>query len=172
VAGRDILRVFEPEVNSRRRQSKERRRVQRQRRRRRRVRPDGSRRTQPDHQIRCDGGEDDPHPKYQPGWRKELGYEPVELIGDHPLLDGLDRRRVFRHAHTSELKNAPDGFVNLARTDVTELQYLAHESLPLAGTQFHPEYWTEQHPAGRRLIANFCEWAGVGHSVRDGAVHE
>lgn len=117
-------------------------------------------------------GEEDPHPKYQPGWRKELGYEPVELIGDHPLLEGLDRRPVFRHAHTWELKNAPDGFVNLARTDVTELQYLAHESLPLAGTQFHPEYWTEEHAAGRRLIANFCDWVGVGRSVSDGAVHE
>lgn len=103
----------------------------------------------------------DPHPKYEPGWRKELGYEPVELIGDHPLLDGLERSPVFRHAHTSELKNAPEGFVNLARTDITELQYLAHESLPLAGTQFHPEWWTDEHPAGRRLIANFCDWAGI-----------
>ena len=107
----------------------------------------------------------DPHPKYEPGWRKELGYEPVELIGEHPLLDGLDRHPVFRHAHTSELKNAPAGFVNLARTDITELQYLAHETLPLAGTQFHPEWWTDEHPAGRRLIANFCTWAGVSRLI-------
>jgi GMP synthase (glutamine-hydrolysing) len=121
---------------------------------------------------RLDDGEDDPHPKYQPGWRKELGYQPVELIGDHPLLDGLDRRPVFRHAHTWELKDMPDGFVNLARTDTTELQYLAHASLPLAGTQFHPEYWTDEHPAGRRLIANFCDWAGVDRSARDGSLHE
>lgn len=106
-------------------------------------------------------GEPDPHPNYEPGWRKELGDEPVELVGEHPLLDGIEREPVFRHAHTQELKNLPDGFVNLARTDVTELQYLAHESLPLAGTQFHPEYWTEEHPAGRQVIANFCRWAGV-----------
>lgn len=108
--------------------------------------------------------EPDPHPKYEPGWRKELGYQPVELIGDHPLLDGVEREPVFRHAHTQELKNLPDGFVNLARTDVTELQYLAHEFLPLAGTQFHPEYWTEEHPAGRQVIANFCRWAGIDES--------
>ena len=107
----------------------------------------------------------DPHPKYEPGWRKELGYEPVELISDHPLLDGLERRPVFRHAHTSELKNAPEGFVNLARTDITELQYLAHETLPLAGTQFHPEWWTDEYPAGRRLIANFCNWAGINSTT-------
>ncbi len=103
----------------------------------------------------------DASPNYEAGWRKELGYRPVELIGEHPLTAGLERRPVFRHAHTSELKDTPDGFVNLARTDVTELQYLAHESLPLAGTQFHPEYWTDEHPSGRRLIANFCDWAGV-----------
>ena len=106
-------------------------------------------------------GEEDPHPNYQAGWRKELGNEPVELLGDHPLLADLGERPVFRHAHTFELKQAPDGFVNLARTDVTELQYLAHESLLLAGTQFHPEYWTADHPAGRQLIANFCHWVGI-----------
>ena len=106
-------------------------------------------------------GEEDRHPSFEPGWRTEFGYEPVELIGDHPLLDGLDRHPVFRQAHASELKDAPDGFVNLARSDVTELQFLAHDSLPLAGTQFHPEWWTDEHPAGRRLIANFCDWAGV-----------
>jgi len=103
----------------------------------------------------------DPHPTFEAGWRKELGYQPVDLIGEHPLLAGLGPHPVFRHAHTSELKDTPDGFVNLARTDVTELQYLAHETLPLAGTQFHPEYWTDEHPAGRRLIANFCDWSGV-----------
>ncbi|HUS44394.1 MAG TPA: gamma-glutamyl-gamma-aminobutyrate hydrolase family protein [Ilumatobacteraceae bacterium] len=107
----------------------------------------------------------DEHPDYEPGWKKELGYQPVELLGDHPLLSGLDRAPVFRHAHTQELKGVPVGFVNLARTDTTELQYLAHETLPLAGTQFHPEYWTEDHPAGRTLIANFCDWVGVSRSA-------
>ena len=109
-------------------------------------------------------GDDDPHPDYEPGWQKELGYQPVELVGDHPLLAGIDPRPVFRHAHTQELKDLPAGFVNLARTEVTELQYLAHETLPLAGTQFHPEYWTDEHPAGRTVIANFCDWAGVSRS--------
>jgi GMP synthase-like glutamine amidotransferase len=106
-------------------------------------------------------GDPDPAPTYEPGWRKEVGYAPVELIGDHRLLAGLERRPVFRHAHTWELENLPDGFVNLARTEMTEIQYMAHASLPLAGTQFHPEYWTADHPAGRRLITNFCDWAGL-----------
>ncbi|HEY5664837.1 MAG TPA: gamma-glutamyl-gamma-aminobutyrate hydrolase family protein [Ilumatobacter sp.] len=113
---------------------------------------------------RLGDGEDDPHPDYQPGWRKELGYQPVELVATHPLLAGLEPHPVVRHAHTWELKEAPAGFVNLARTDVSELQYLAHETLPIAGTQFHPEYWTAEHPAGRRMIANFCAWAGIARA--------
>lgn len=107
-------------------------------------------------------GEPDPHPEFAPGWRTELGYEPVELLGTHPLLDGLGEQPVFRHAHSWELKDLPDGFVNLGRTGTTEHQYIAHATLPLAGTQFHPEYWTDEHPAGERLITNFCRWAGVG----------
>ncbi len=103
----------------------------------------------------------DPHPTYEPGWRKEFGYEPVELIREHPLLAGIEQRPVFRHAHASELKETPAGFANLARTDVTELQFLVHETLPVVGTQFHPEWWTDEHPAGRQLISNFCGWAGV-----------
>ena len=110
---------------------------------------------------RLDPVEVDDHPNYQPGWRKELGYLPVEPIGHHPLLDGVGSRPVFRHAHTQELKALPEGFMNLARTEVTELQYIAHESLPLAGTQFHPEYFTDEHPAGRRLIENYCRWSGI-----------
>ena len=31
----------------------------------------------------------------------------------------------------------------------------------IVGTQFHPEYATEEHPAGDILIRNFMEWAGL-----------
>ena len=29
------------------------------------------------------------------------------------------------------------------------------------GTQFHPEYFTAEHPAGGRLIENFMRWSGI-----------
>lgn len=106
-------------------------------------------------------GETDPHPDYQPGWRTELGYAPVELVGDHPLQVGLGDGPVFRHAHSLELKDLPDGFENLARTEVTEYQMMAHTEWPLAGSQFHPEYWTRTDPDGARLIENFCRWADI-----------
>ena len=106
-------------------------------------------------------GEEDPAPGYQPGWQKEIGYRPVRLIARHPLLDGLGIDPVFRHAHTKELKTLPPGFDVLAETDITPVQLTAHRRRPLAGSQFHPEYWTDEAPAGYRLIANFCRWAGV-----------
>jgi GMP synthase (glutamine-hydrolysing) len=106
-------------------------------------------------------GEDDPAPTYQPGWKKEVGYQPVRLVGEHPLHEGLGSDPVFRHAHTFELKVLPSGFEVLAETDITPIQLTAHRDLPLAGSQFHPEYWTDEAPAGRQLITNFCRWAGV-----------
>ena len=106
-------------------------------------------------------GEDDPAPAYQPGWIKEVGYEPVRLVGSHPLHEGLGEAPVFRHAHTWELAELPDGFARLAETDVSPIQLAAHQTRPLAGTQFHPEYWTDESPAGRQLIENWCRLVGL-----------
>ncbi|MEO0493936.1 MAG: hypothetical protein AAF081_11020 [Actinomycetota bacterium] len=115
----------------------------------------------PERMGRVPEGADDPHPEYQPGWITELGYDPVRLVGDHPLHEGLGDAPVFRHAHSYHLPRLPDGFVRLAETDPCPIQLAAHGERPLAGAQFHPEYWTDDAPAGERLIANFLRWAGV-----------
>jgi GMP synthase (glutamine-hydrolysing) len=106
-------------------------------------------------------GEEDPYPEYQPGWVKEVGYLPVEVSADHPVVAGLGPDPVFRHAHTWELKAVPDGFTVLATTDVTPVQLVVHDGHRQGGAQFHPEYWTDDHPDGRRLIENFCRWADL-----------
>jgi len=31
----------------------------------------------------------------------------------------------------------------------------------MVGTQFHPEYATDEHPAGRLLIENFMKWSDL-----------
>ncbi len=108
-----------------------------------------------------DPGEEDPFPEAVPGMKKEFGYGPVDLMMDHRLTAGLAERPIVRHAHTLELKNVPSGFEVLASTDITPIQMIAHREKPLAGTQFHPEYYTEEHPAGRVLIENFCRFAGL-----------
>lgn len=106
-------------------------------------------------------GEEDPDPEFMPGWRTETGYRPVEPLAEHPVLTGLSPSPVFRHFHGLELKTLPTNFSNYARTETTENQLAIHDTLPLAGTQFHPEYYTHEHPDGRLLIENFCRWSGI-----------
>jgi len=98
---------------------------------------------------------------FAPGLRAELGYFPVQITRDHPVLDGVGRSPVVRHAHSWELKSLPPGFTNYAATDMTPIQVIVHDQAPIVGTQFHPEYATDEHPAGRHMIANFIRWAGI-----------
>lgn len=90
----------------------------------------------------------------------EFGYHPVDLHGAHPLLDGLGDA-VFRHAHALHVPTLPAGFETYASTPVTPIQLAIDDERRMVGTQFHPEYFTDDHPAGRRLIANFLRWSGV-----------
>lgn len=106
-------------------------------------------------------GEVDPHPEFAPGMKKEFGYLPVTLTAGHPLLAGLGSAPVFRQAHSWELKRLPEGFTLLARSDISPIQLIAHRQRPIAGAQFHPEYYSDDYPAGRRLIENFLRWAGL-----------
>ena len=98
---------------------------------------------------------------FAPGMKHELGYFPVEVVREHPLFAGLDGRPIVRHAHSWELKALPKGFTNYASTELSPIQMMVHDELPIVGTQFHPEYATDEHPAGRRMIENFMQWAGV-----------
>jgi len=110
---------------------------------------------------RLGADETDSNPKIAPGWRKEFGYQPVSLTAEHPMLDGIGEDPIMRQAHWCELKSVPDGFAVYAASAVTPIQLLIHDTLPVIGTQFHPEYWTDEHPAGQRLIENFCRIAGL-----------
>lgn len=96
-----------------------------------------------------------------PGMKAELGYLPVRVLAEHPILRGLDEAPVVRHAHSWELKDVPAGFSNYAATDLSRVQLIVHDDLPIVGAQFHPEYATDEHPAGRVMIENFLRWAGV-----------
>ncbi len=94
----------------------------------------------------------------------EFGYHPVQLNASasaHPLLGGIEAQPVFRHAHGLHVPTPPNGFEVLASNDITAVQLAVNDERKIAGTQFHPEYWTDEAPAGRRLIANFLAWSGV-----------
>ena len=98
---------------------------------------------------------------FAPGMKHESGYLTVSITRAHPLLDGLGEAPVMRHAHAWEIKTVPSGFSNHMSTEVTPIQMIVHDELPIVGTQFHPEYFTAKHPAGGRLIESFMRWSGV-----------
>jgi len=108
-----------------------------------------------------DAKETDMLKKWPNGYFGEVGYHPIEILGDHALLHGLGDSPVFRHAHGFHVPNPPAGFQVLARTEVTPVQIAVNDDTRIVGTQFHPEYWTDEHPAGKTLIANFMSWAGL-----------
>lgn len=112
--------------------------------------------TTPPELLRPFGTNDDGSVKYG-----EAGYHPVSIDADHPLVDGLGPEPVFRHAHYLQVPQLPAGFETLASSVVTPIQMAVSDERKMAGTQFHPEYWTDQHPAGSVMISNFLRWAGV-----------
>lgn len=88
----------------------------------------------------------------------ELGYFPVEITEGHPVLDGVGDTPIVRHAHRLHVPEPPTGFRILGRTGRTPSQIIVDDDRRAFATQFHPEYWTDEHPAGRRMIANFLRW--------------
>ncbi|MEP7357496.1 MAG: gamma-glutamyl-gamma-aminobutyrate hydrolase family protein, partial [Anaerolineales bacterium] len=89
-------------------------------------------------------GEADPYQgAYVPGFRQERGFMPVRVQAGHPWFDGLGEQPVVFEAHYWEVKAPPAGFRVLAESDLCGIQAMAHQDLPLFGTQFHPEAYDD-----------------------------
>ena len=100
-------------------------------------------------------------PGFGAGMKKEFGYMPVNISASHPLFEGIGEQPIMRQAHFWEIKSVPPEFKPYAASQTTPIQMLIHDSLPIMGTQFHPEYYTDEHPAGKQLITNFFKAAGI-----------
>lgn len=85
----------------------------------------------------------------------EFGFMQVRQTTPHPLFEGLGDEMTFLEMHYWEIKSLPEGFEAFAETDITPIQFMAHKSLPLFGTQFHPEFFDDDHPDGRTFLENF-----------------
>ena len=88
-------------------------------------------------------------------------FAPVDVLDDSDLLAGLDGRfSVWQH-HSDEVRTPPPGFRVLARSETCPVEALGADERPWWGTQFHPEAWSDEHPAGRTILENFFRLAGV-----------
>jgi GMP synthase (glutamine-hydrolysing) len=116
-----------------------------------------------------------------PGYLKEWGFMPVDIIRDDPLFEGLGPSPEFLEVHYCEVKELPSGFQLLASTRDCRIQVMKRIDRPVYGTQFHPEGYTDGaldrrnplvslvypegraqgQPDGRTLLANYFRIAGV-----------
>jgi GMP synthase (glutamine-hydrolysing) len=126
-------------------------------------------------------GEPDVTTLSAPGYLKEWGFMPVDVVEADPIIEGLGASPVFLEAHNGEVKQVPPGFQVLASSRDCSIQALKQNGRLVYGVQFHPESYTElpndrRNPlvnliypdgypraevAGRELIANFFRIAGV-----------
>lgn len=126
-------------------------------------------------------GEQDVTTLSGPGYLKEWGFLPVDVVEPDPIFEGLGGAPVFLEVHYCEVKELPPGFRVLASSRDCPIQAMKRRDRPVYGVQFHAESYTEgphdrrnplvslvypegypkARPDGRDLIANFMRVAGV-----------
>ena len=83
-----------------------------------------------------------------------MGWNALEVVRAHPLLEGEPQGAHMYFTHSFTLKPAnPDDVV--ARADHGGLFVAAVARDNIAGVQFHPE---KSQASGLKLLANFLEW--------------
>ncbi|MFN8513494.1 MAG: gamma-glutamyl-gamma-aminobutyrate hydrolase family protein [Chloroflexia bacterium] len=82
---------------------------------------------------------DEAAPDYMPGWRKEWGFLPVDVVAPDPLFAELGAQPMVRFAHGRALKAAPPGCTLLATRPECRVQAFRRDGTLVYGVQFHPE---------------------------------
>jgi GMP synthase (glutamine-hydrolysing) len=88
------------------------------------------------------------------GAKRERGYFLVETTGKGIFKD-LPQEITVWHSHCDEVKALPKGFSRTATNETCPIQAMQHEERPLFGVQFHPELFSDEHPAGQKVLENF-----------------
>jgi GMP synthase-like glutamine amidotransferase len=89
------------------------------------------------------------------------GFETVDVIDDSDLFAGSPGAVGVFESHEDEVTALPPGFRVLATSPSCAIEAVASDERPWWGTQFHPEAWDEEHPAGRAILGRFLELAGT-----------
>ncbi|PCN50227.1 hypothetical protein B6U99_05540 [Candidatus Geothermarchaeota archaeon ex4572_27] len=93
--------------------------------------------------------------------RRRVGFKEVEVVGDDPLFEGMDRLVVWEN-HRMRLSRAAlsDPRVKvLASSAESPVEALRVGDRPIYGVQFHPERHDEGRGYGFQVLRNFIEIA-------------
>lgn len=93
--------------------------------------------------------------------RPAVGFATIDVLDEDGLLGGLGETvDVYEH-HSFNVLAAPEGFAVLARSGDCAVEAVAAPERRWWGTQFHPERFDVQHPAGAQVLRNFFMLAGL-----------
>ena len=85
----------------------------------------------------------------------EHGYLPIRVQDQSDLLRGLPLEAVVFHDHDDEVTVVPAGFRVLASSADCAVQAIADPVRRWWGTQFHPEEFRPEDPAGEQILRTF-----------------
>jgi GMP synthase-like glutamine amidotransferase len=94
--------------------------------------------------------------------RPAVGYGTIDVLDEGGLLGGLGVAATVYEHHSYNVIAPPEGFAVLARSGDCAVEAVAAPERRWWGTQFHPERFDEQNPAGERVLRNFFMLAGLG----------
>jgi GMP synthase (glutamine-hydrolysing) len=92
----------------------------------------------------------------------EHGFQPVELVADHPALAGLPRTLPVFEEHGDEVSELPGSLELVASNGASRVQAFIGRDRPWWGTQFHPERATDGAPDGLAVLRAFFAAARRG----------
>jgi len=90
-----------------------------------------------------------------PATTPERGFMPVNVHDADDLLRGLPPQVVVFQDHTDEITALPSRFRVLASSADCRIQAIGDAERRWWGTQFHPEEFTPEHPAGQSVLDAF-----------------
>ena len=85
----------------------------------------------------------------------EHGFLPIQIQDRTDLFRGLPEEVVVFHDHDHEIATLPAGFRVLAGSAECAIQAIADHERRWWGTQFHPEEFRPEHPAGEQVLRTF-----------------
>ena len=93
--------------------------------------------------------------KVGPAPIRELGFLPIRVHDHSDLLRGLASEVVVFQDHADEVSELPASFRVLASSAACAVQAIADSERRWWGTQFHPEEFESDYPAGELVLRAF-----------------
>ena len=79
----------------------------------------------------------------------------IEILEENDILKGFGNEISVWASHADEVTRLPEDFIQLARSNICEIEAMKHKERPIYGVQWHPE--VAHTNKGEDLFENFFE---------------